>query len=74
MESLKGAKVVRISYAEAKAIVVRYEWRRSMPSGTLACYGLKDALGELAGAVVFAAGPVPESGDLCGPEHRMRTI
>ena len=30
--------------------------------------------GELAGVAVFAAGPAPESGDLCGQEHRDRAI
>jgi hypothetical protein len=34
-----------------------------------ACYGLRTPSGELAGVAVFAAGPAPESGDLCGPER-----
>ena len=66
MESLEGAKVEKICYAEAKSIVVRYEWLPSMPAGTRAGYGLKTASGELAGVMIFAAGPVRESGGLCG--------
>jgi hypothetical protein len=74
MATLAGSTVEQVSFAEAKALIVRYEWLRSMPTGTRACYGLKTPEGELAGVVVFAAGPAPESGDLCGPEHREKTI
>jgi hypothetical protein len=74
MASLEGCTVAAVPFAEAKALIVRYEWLRSMPTGTRACYGLRTPNGELAGAVVFALGPAPESADLCGPEHRDRTI
>jgi hypothetical protein len=70
MTTLAGCTVEQITYAEAKAIIVRYEWLGSMPTGTRACYGLKTPSRELAGVAVFAAGPAPESGDLCGREHR----
>jgi hypothetical protein len=74
MATLKDARVEPIAYAEAKALVTRYEWLRSMPSGTRACYGLKTVADELAGVVVLAAGPTPESGDLCGRAFRDRAI
>jgi hypothetical protein len=45
-----------------------------MPTGTRACYGLRAPSGELAGVVVFVAGPAPESGDICGREHRNLAI
>jgi hypothetical protein len=74
MATLEGCAVEQITYAEAKALITRYEWLRTMPTVTRACYGLKTPEGELAGVAVFAAGPAPESGDLCGPEHRDRAI
>ena len=39
-----------------------------------ACYGLRTPEGELVGVVAFAAGPAPESGDMCGREHRDRAV
>ncbi len=74
MATLKGCTVEQITYAEAKALIIRYEWLRTMPTVTRACYGLRAPSGELAGVAVFAAGPAPESGDLCGQEHRDRAI
>ena len=70
MATLDGCMVERVPFAEAKALIVRHEWLRSMPTGTLACYGLKTDLGDFVGVVAFARGPAPESHDLCGPEHR----
>ena len=43
MATLEGCTVEQIPYAEAKAIIIRYEWLRTMPTGTRACYGLQDA-------------------------------
>ena len=74
MATLEGCTVEQIAYAEAKALIIRYEWLRTMPTVTRACYGLRTPSGELAGVAVFAAGPAPESGDLCGREHRDRAI
>jgi hypothetical protein len=74
MATLDGCAVEQIPYAEAKALISRYEWLRTMPTGTRVCYGLKTSEGELAGVVCFAAGPAPESGDLCGQDHRDRAI
>jgi hypothetical protein len=72
--TLEGCTVERIAYGEAKALIVHYEWLGSMPIVARACYGLKMPSGELVGVVAFAAGPAPESGDLCGREHRDLTI
>jgi hypothetical protein len=74
MATLDGCTVEQIPFAEAKAVIVRYEWLGAMSTRTRACYGLKAPSGELAGVVVFADGPVPESGDICGREHRDLTI
>jgi hypothetical protein len=70
MASLEGCTVAQIPFADAKALITRYEWLGSMPTGPRACYGLRTPGGELAGVAVFAHGPAPESGDLCGREHR----
>ena len=74
MATLEGSTVEQISYAEAKLVILRYEWLRLMPTVARACYGLKAPSGELVGVVVFACGPAPESADLCSPEHRDLTI
>jgi hypothetical protein len=74
MATLEGCTVAEIPYAEAKAIITRYEWLGSMPPGARACYGLRTPSGELAGVAVFAPPPSPESRDICGPEHRDLTI
>jgi hypothetical protein len=74
MTNVEGSTVERVPFAEAKAIILRYEWLRSMPTGTRACYGLRSPSGELLGVAAFARGPAPESADLCGPEHRDLTI
>jgi hypothetical protein len=74
MTTLEGCTVERISFDEAKAIILRHERLGTMPTGTRACYGLKTPDGELAGVVVFGPPPSPESCDLCGPEHRDLTV
>ena len=74
MTTLEGCTVTAIPFAEAKALVVRYEWLGSMPATPKACYGLKDPSGELVGVACFDRGPAPESADLCGSEYRSRTI
>ena len=70
MTTLEGCTVEQVTYAEAKTIIVRHEHLHSMPAGTRACYGLRAPSSELVGVVAFAAGPAPESGDLCGRERR----
>ena len=53
LTSLDGARVERISKEEASTIILKFEWLRTMASGTTACYGLK-LNGELLGAECFA--------------------
>ena len=47
MTTLAGCTVEQITYAEAKALITRYDWLRTMPMGTRVCYGLKTSEGEL---------------------------
>jgi hypothetical protein len=52
LPSLSGARVEKITTNEAESIILKFEWLRSMGSGTIASYGLR--LGdELWGAVCF---------------------
>jgi len=53
LPSLNGARVERISNKEASTIILKFEWLRTMASGTVACYGLKID-GEFLGAACFA--------------------
>ena len=73
MATLEGCTVEQVSFAEAKALILRYEWLGTMPRDA-GCYGLKTPNGGLAGVAVFAPPPSPESRDLCGPEYRDLTI
>ena len=50
MDTLKRCTVERLPFAEAKALVTRYEWLGSMPATPRACYGLKTHDGEGSGA------------------------
>ena len=54
LTSLDGARVEKITSDEAKSIILKYEWLRTMGSGTIACYGLK-LHGELLGVECFGA-------------------
>jgi hypothetical protein len=74
MTTLEGSIVERVTYAEAKALILRYEWLGTMPALTTACYGLRTSSGELAGVVVFGPGPGTASVDLCGPQWRGKAI
>jgi hypothetical protein len=74
MTTLDGSRVERITYGEAKALILRYEWLKTMPALISACYGLRTPSGELAGAVCFGPGPGAASDGLCGPEWRGKTI
>jgi hypothetical protein len=68
MTTLDGCMVERISYAAAKALILRNEWLGAMPSLTTASYGLLTPSGEIAGVAVFGPGPGTASADLCGPQ------
>jgi hypothetical protein len=74
MTTLEGCTVAPISFAAAKALITRYEWLGTMPTGPRAAYGLKDAAGGLIGVAVFDRGPAPESGDICGRDNRDKAI
>jgi hypothetical protein len=58
---IRTAQVRPITTAEAKAIILQYEWLGTMPAVVRHCYGIFFA-GELGGAVVYAA----ESGENLG--------
>jgi hypothetical protein len=74
MATLAGSLVEQVGYAEAAALIRRYEWLKTMPALTTACYGPKAPDGQL--PVRSASAPVPAtlSADLCGPEWRGRAI
>jgi hypothetical protein len=74
MATLDGCTVERVGAAEAKAIILRYEWLGTMPVIVGAAYGLRTPSGELAGAVVFGDAPGTASDDLCGSEWRGRAM
>jgi hypothetical protein len=74
MASLECCSVVEVPFAEAKAIITRYEWLGTMPATPKACYGLKARDGELVGVACFDRGPAPESADICGREQRADAI
>ncbi len=63
--SLDGARVERISKAEAESLILRYEWLRSCGRGASAFYGLKIG-DELIGAAVFGIGTSHEARNICG--------
>jgi hypothetical protein len=72
LESLDGARVVRISNEEAAGVILKYEWLRTMASGTKVCYGLK-LNGELLGAACFSimGGPIR---NICGPKYKPKAV
>jgi hypothetical protein len=74
MPTLAGCSVVPVTIAEAAAVILRYEWLGTMPTRPRACYGLRTAAGEIAGAVVFGDGPGTASRNVCGPEWRARAV
>jgi hypothetical protein len=73
MESLDGARVVEISREQAKVVILRYEWLRTMPKIGRAYYGLFVG-DEVAGVACFGVGPGTASRNVCGEEWRDRTI
>ena len=66
MASLEGCKVAQIPFAEAKALITRYEWLGSMPTCPMACYGLRTPHGELVGVVAFAPAQRPKAATFAG--------
>lgn len=72
LASLKGARVERITRAEAETVILKYEWLQSMGRGVSAYYGLK-LDGELLGASCWGrmGGAV---GNICGTEYAKQTV
>lgn len=57
--TLDGYVVRQVGNDVAKAFVLAHEWLGTMPAIPLACYGLFNAEGELAGIAVFGLGSQP---------------
>jgi hypothetical protein len=74
LDSLKGCTVEAITVHDARPLILKYEWLRSINSAPMACYGLRSPVGELLGAVSFGKVGSPEAHDLCGRDFRDRTI
>ena len=73
LTSLKSAIVTRVSNIEAKAIITKYEWLKTMGAGTKFCYGLK-LNDELLGVACFNVGGSHEARNVCGPETISKTL
>lgn len=74
MTSLDGCGVIPVTRMDAANIIHRYEWLGTMPAVSKAFYGLITPDLEIAGVVVFGAGPGSKSNDVCGTAYRNRTI
>jgi hypothetical protein len=70
LPSLDGCTVERISVAESKPIIMRYEWLGTTPRTPLAAYGLRAPTGELIGVTVFGHPNGTGSSNLCGRDHK----
>lgn len=73
LQNLDGCSVQRISTPEARRLILRYEWLRTM-GRAVACYGLRGPDGVLLGATCFGWPAGIESRDICGREHRGTAI
>ena len=71
--TLAGCYVEAIPNAEAKWMILRYEWLGTMPRRAYS-YGLKTASGALLGVTVFGWTMSAESRDICGKENRELAI
>ena len=71
--SLAGCSVGSIPNADAKWLILRYEWLGTMPRRAYS-YGLKSASGALLGVAVFGFTISPESRDVCGKDNRHLAI
>lgn len=69
LESLEDCWVERITTADAKAIIDRYEWLGTM-GRAVAAYGLISPDKELLGVAVFGWPSAIESRDVCGRDNR----
>lgn len=71
--SLAGCYVAPITSAEAKVIILEYEWLGTLGRAA-ATYGLFSASGELIGATAFGWPSAVESRDVCGKELRDKAV
>lgn len=71
--SLAGCVVGPISTADAKAIILEYEWLGTL-GRAVATYGLFSASGELLGATAFGWPSAAESRDVCGRDLREKAV
>jgi hypothetical protein len=71
--TLAGCYVESIPNADAKWLILRYEWLGTMPRRAYS-YGLKSASGALLGVAVFGFTMSPESRDVCGRDNRHLAI
>ena len=71
--TLAGCYVEKISNADAKWLILRYEWLGTMPRRAHS-YGLNTASGALLGVAVFGYTMSPESRDICGKNNRHLAI
>ena len=71
--TLAGCYVEKITNADAKWLILRYEWLGTMPRRAYS-YGLKTARGALLGVTVFGFTMSAESRDVCGKENRHLAI
>ena len=71
--TLAGCYVESIPNADAKWLILRYEWLGTMPRRAYS-YGLKTASGALLGVAVFGFTMSPESRDVCGKDNRDKAI
>jgi hypothetical protein len=62
--------VEAIPRAEAREVILRYEWLGTMGSASTATYGLRAPAGELLGVSVFGWNSSVQARDICGREHR----
>ena len=73
LASLDGARVEKISKAEAAELILRYEWLRTCGCGASAFYGLRIG-GELLGVEIFGTGTSHEARNICGPKYISQTV
>ncbi len=72
-DNLDGCRVSAVTNAEARKIILRYEWLRTMGRAA-ACYGLRAPDLELLGVVCFGWPSSPESRDICGRDLREAAV
>lgn len=69
LPNLTACSVAPITRREAKTVILKYEWLRTM-GRAVACYGLWSPEQELLGVTCFGWPAAPESRDVCGRAER----